>query len=339
MFNPYVTTLTIFFIHLFLAHAASTPKIGFEIETPQIDSSENFDPCNPWKKITATSKKSDKAMWDVQATAPLMLEGIQDLLIAAFRKEDHPLIIRDKSWMTKVVYVQKRWLDSKFFQELNGGSEWATKDVLGFLSLMLTNIKTAQELTANILQPSKRHALTTQGPKVLVWLMPRNYWTSVFSLVDKKLPKGVGLWAILEHLACYENTGDGKIKLDKNFCQGEKGNPQPNGKLQDRAWSLQGGRDPLSVKTWVESIISEPAGRPDALSVWDTKHFDGQIGAFDKYKIRFEPVLGSSPSRKVPLWEFRGLGMSLRADLPNRLAKIQSAVVNFHKKYPQEPTL
>ncbi|WQF84179.1 hypothetical protein CDEST_09193 [Colletotrichum destructivum] len=301
------------------------------------DSKGYRDNCNPWRKLAfpGVSKVSGKATWDVQATAPLMLEAVQDLLIAAFQKEDHPLVIKQKNWMKNLVYVQKNWFDSKYFQEATGGSDWATKDVIGFLSIMLTNIKEARELTASIFHPLIRKGISTQGPKTLVWLMPRNSWTSVFSLVKKKLPESVQLWAILEHLACYQNTKDGKLKLDKRFCRGTVDNPQPNGKLQDKTWSLKGGGDPLSVKTWVESIVSRPAGSLDALSEWDAKHFDGQIGAFDKLGKTLEQVLDSS--REVSLWEFRGLGYSRKADLPKRIDQIQGAVVKFHKRYPQEP--
>lgn len=141
-----------------------------------------------------------------------MLEAVQDLLIAAVQKEAHPLVIQDKNWSKNLVYVQKNWLDSKYFQEATGGSDWATKDVMGFLSIMLSNIKMARELTASVFHPARRNAYLTQGPKTLVWLMPRNSWTSVFSLVEKKLPKSVGLWEILEHLSCYQNTKDGKLR-------------------------------------------------------------------------------------------------------------------------------
>ncbi|KAH0427778.1 hypothetical protein CcaCcLH18_09484 [Colletotrichum camelliae] len=312
-----------------------------------IDTKQNFvikdfdgkpDPFNPWELFIfpGLSKLSDDAKWDVQATAPLMLEAVQDLLIAAVQKEAHPLVIQDKNWSKNLVYVQKNWLDSKYFQEATGGSDWATKDVMGFLSIMLSNIKMARELTASVFHPARRNAYLTQGPKTLVWLMPRNSWTSVFSLVERKLPESVGLWEILEHLSCYQNTKDGKLRLDKNFCKGMEDDPQPNGKLQDKAWSLKGGIDPLSVKTWVESIISQPAGSPDALSAWDAKHFDGQIGAFDELGKSFEQVLNSQ--REVSLWEFRGLGFSRKADLAERVTNIQSEVVKFHRKYPQEPT-
>ncbi|KAK1976827.1 hypothetical protein LZ30DRAFT_733573 [Colletotrichum cereale] len=290
---------------------------------------------NPWRRRYFPAVFSDKAKWDVQATAPLMLEAIQDLFVAAVQRKDHPLVIQDKDWSENLVYVQKNWFDSKYFQEVTEGSDWATKDVMGFLSIVLSNIKMAQELTASIFNPVKRKGRSTQGPKTLVWLMPRNYWTSVFSLVKKKLPEGVQLWEILEHLACYQNTKDEELKLDYNFCNGQKDDPRPNGKLQNKAWSLQGGGDPLPVKTWVESIVSRRFGSPDALSAWDAKHFDGQIGAFDRMQKSFEEVLESQ--RKVPLWEFRGLGMFLKADLSERVVKIQREIIKFHKKYPEEP--
>ncbi|KAK2050930.1 hypothetical protein LY76DRAFT_529514, partial [Colletotrichum caudatum] len=296
------------------------------------------DPYNPWRNLhfPIFTKKTTKAIWDMQATAPLPLEAIQDLLIALFKKEDHPLLIKDKKWMKTVVYVQKNWLDSKFFQETTDGSAWATKDVLGFLSLLLTNIKSARELTASWYRPTLRKGNKTQGPKILVWIMPRMYWTTVFHSIKAKMPKGVELWMILEHLACYQNTKDGRLQLDKNFCEGNVDDPQPNGKLKEKAWSLEGGLQPLTVKKWVTTIVSRPAKHPDALSEWDKRHFDGQIGAFDKLGKKFETVLGSD--REVPIWEFRALGGSRRKDLLKRMQAIQSAVVELHKKYPEEPT-
>ncbi|KAK2016140.1 hypothetical protein LZ32DRAFT_645301 [Colletotrichum eremochloae] len=296
------------------------------------------DPYNPWRIIDSDgfTKKTPKALWDLQVTAPLPLEAIQDLLIALFKREDHPLLIKDKNWMRNVVYVQKNWLDSKFFQEMTGGSAWATKDVMGFLSLLLTHIKSAQELTASRHSPTLRHAMRTQGPKILVWIMPRMYWTTVFHSIKHRMPQGVELWTILEHLACYRNSRDGGLWLDSDFCQGNVDDPKPNGKLKKKAWSLQRGRKPLRVQKWVTSIVTRPATHPDALSEWDEKHFDGQIGGFDKLGKKFETVLGSN--REVPIWEFRGLGVSWRKNLLERMLAMQSAVIELHKKYPEEPT-
>ncbi|KAJ0160994.1 hypothetical protein CTA2_6963 [Colletotrichum tanaceti] len=304
-----------------------------------INDYNSTNPCYSWEKYHyyfIYPKISHKATWDVQATAPLMLEAVQDLLVAHFRKEDHPLLPRNKKWMKNAVYVQENWLDSAYFQGAFGSSNWATKDVRGFLSIVLTNIKEARKLTASIFRPFKRFIISTQGPKVFVWLMPRHYWTSVFSLIEEKLPPNFQLWEVLEHLACYQNTKDGELKLDKRFCTGEVDNPQPNGELQDKTWSLWDDYDPLSVKRWVESIVNQPAGSPDALSAWDAKHFDGQIGAFDKLGKPFERVIDSR--REVPIWEFRGLRLTKKASLPGRLAEIQSEVIKFHRKYPQEPT-
>ncbi|KAK2043615.1 hypothetical protein LZ31DRAFT_467908 [Colletotrichum somersetense] len=166
--------------------------------------------------------------------------------------------------------------------------------------------------------------------------MPRHYWTSVFSLVSDKLPKCVKLWDILGHLACYRNTMDGQLELDGEFCEdtGDKRNPEPNGKLQIKAWSLKGGKDPLTVKEWVDSIDStSPDGpeHPDALTEWDEKHFDGQIGGFGRMGKPFENALGSE--RKVPLWEFRGLGQIKKGQVLEYLEAIQREVVDFHKIY------
>ncbi|KDN69458.1 hypothetical protein CSUB01_06652 [Colletotrichum sublineola] len=150
------------------------------------------------------------------------------------------------------------------------------------------------------------------------------------------MPQGVELWTVLEHLACYRNSRDGGLWLDSDFCQGNVDDPKPNGKLKKKAWSLQRGRKPLRVKKWVTSIVTRPATHPDALSEWDEKHCDGQIGGFDKLGKKFETVLGSN--REVPIWEFRGLGVSWRKNLLERMLAMQSAVIELHKKYPEEPT-
>ncbi|EFQ36746.1 uncharacterized protein GLRG_11892 [Colletotrichum graminicola M1.001] len=152
------------------------------------------------------------------------------------------------------------------------------------------------------------------------------------------MPKDVKLWDILEHLACYRNTMDGQLQLDKKFCDdtGDNRKPKPNGKLQKLAWSLEGGKDPLTVKEWIDSIQSTSTGGPDlpdALSEWDEKHFDGQIGGFSRLGKSFETALGSE--RKVALWEFRGLGDITESQMSKYLEAIQRQVVEFHKKYSE----
>ncbi|KAJ0159065.1 hypothetical protein CTA2_10377 [Colletotrichum tanaceti] len=290
-------------------------------------------PCNPWKKLIFSSRSS-KASWDVQATAPLMLEAVHDLLIAAFHREKTSTSNKDKTWMKNTVYVEKTWLKSEYFRTQTRGSDWATKDVLGFLSIMLTNIKNAQKLSAPFWRYYRRTALRTQGPKTLVWLMPRNSWKSVFSLVENKLPdQGETLWDILEHLACYQNTPNRELRLDTRFCAGTINNPKPNGKLEEKAW-VKKGYPSLSVKDWVNSIIN-PDETQDLLSKFDAEYYYGQIGAFDGLGKGFEHVLGSN--RPVSLWEFRGLGMSRTRELPDRLQDIRNAVVEFHEKYPEAP--
>ncbi|KAK1566436.1 uncharacterized protein LY79DRAFT_572082 [Colletotrichum navitas] len=295
------------------------------------------DVCNPWKPrqlFSALSKSPDKAIWNLQATAPLMLEGIQDLLTTAVKKERNPLV--GVSSRANLVYIQKSWIDSnQFLKEATGGSYWATQDMLGFLSVVSSTMRAATELSAPFYQPGRKF-LYSLGPKGLIWIMPRHYWTSVFSLVRDKMPKDVKLWDILEHLACYRNTVDGQLQLDERFCDdtGDKRKPQPNGNLQKLAWSLKGGKDPLTVKEWIDSIQSTSTNGhdlPDALSEWDEKHFDGQIGGFSRLGKPFETALGSK--RKIALWEFRGLGDITQSQISQHLEAIQVQVVKFHKRY------
>ncbi|KAJ0164117.1 hypothetical protein CTA2_1723 [Colletotrichum tanaceti] len=299
------------------------------------NSDKSLDDCNPWW-ILPYFRRVD---WVIHATAPLMLEAIQDLIISAFKGENHPLVPRNPQRRGNIVYVEKTWLNSAYFKKKKTASklDWATKDVLGFLSIVLTNTKNAQELSAPIWNPRLRNTRMVSGPKSLLWLLPRNNWVSVFSLVKDKLPEeGKQLWDMLEHLACYQNTRTGKLKLDKRFCEGTVDDPQPNGMLEKQAWSEEGGYPFLLVKDWVDSFVNNAAGGPDLLTKFDADHFDGQIGRFDELGKTFEHVLNSD--RPVTLWEFRSQGRLHETQLPRRLKEIRNAVVELHEKYPNEPT-
>ncbi|KAJ0162519.1 hypothetical protein CTA2_4429 [Colletotrichum tanaceti] len=302
-----------------------------EFTVRALDGTPESDVCNPWKKTFLSRFRRDE--WHVQATAPLMLEAIQDLLIAAFEGKKHPLLFSRKSPRRQdVVYVEKAWLNPIHFEELPGGINSVTKDVLGFLSIVLMNIKTAQVQEGLIWDERAKLGIPVAGPKVLGWIMPRNNWVSVFRLVQMRLPhRGSNLWNILEHLACYRNSKSGKLRLDERFCTGKVDNPKPNGELGKKSWARPGGYPYLLVKEWVDGF-SNPVGGRDLLSEFDATR---QIGGFDLVGKTMEHVRNSN--RPVAIWEFRELGVVRPKKLLDHLTTIQKAVLEFHEKYPNEP--
>ncbi|CAJ2502618.1 Uu.00g100120.m01.CDS01 [Anthostomella pinea] len=149
---------------------------------------------------------------------------------------------------------------------------WATKDVLGFFSIVLTYAKSAQEL--------KGAVLDAHGAKALVSFTPRVYWTTVYEDVKDKIPGS--LWDIINVLACYQFGSSEDVKLDEDYCGGSVEKPEVKGTLEKQAWKdADEGGEELSVKTWIESI--DQGERPDALSEFDQKYWDGSIGAFEAY--------------------------------------------------------
>ncbi|CAJ2504946.1 Uu.00g123400.m01.CDS01 [Anthostomella pinea] len=281
--------------------------------------------CNPWTKAFG-SDDSGRWSFDVQATGPMMLEGIQDVFASTVGSKGgeplHPLVIKDPEWRGEFRSVTKDWFQAQYFQQLPNGVQWVTQDVLGFLSAVVSNAKAAQKLEG----PAEN-----QGPKVLVGIMPRTYWTTIYEQVKDKFP--AKLWDIVNHLACYKlNDGGNQVELDHNYCDGTIKKPQIKGTLAKQGWvdSLAVENKQLLVKDWIESM--EAGTKPDALTKFDEENFGGQIGGF---KNRMEYVLDTA--REVPIWEFRALGWYKQADLRKKLDSIEESFITLHRKYPEKP--
>ncbi|KAK1953537.1 hypothetical protein LY78DRAFT_675155 [Colletotrichum sublineola] len=193
----FALSLTIYLLSLPFAQARK-PQIGFELESFDM-SIFNFD-CSDddyysMKGHLVNGQKGDNWFLGVDDTPA---KNWRLNLEYDIRYEiGNPEILKDIVEQVKesMVVVQndqgerdKSWVDSnQFLKEATGGSHWATKDVLGFLSLVLTNMKAARKLSAPIYQP-------------------------LFSLVRDKLPQDIKLWDLLEHLACYKNTMNDQLE-------------------------------------------------------------------------------------------------------------------------------
>ncbi|KAJ0160784.1 hypothetical protein CTA2_7291, partial [Colletotrichum tanaceti] len=292
------------------------------------DSNHNRPLCNPWKK--GSLSVSNIALWFVHTTAPLMLEAIQDLLIAAAKGEKHPLVSKSLvRLMRNVVYVEERWLYTvpPYFMGGTLNTNWATKDVLGFFSILLTNLKNSEDFRPMAEEEMDR-AQSTRNQWAM-WIKPRKDWDSVFIEVVDKLPeRGEGIWGILEHLACYKNTKSGALKLDERYCTGTVDEPVPTGKLMKKSWPANDIWRRYPAHVAIPGLVRQ--ARPYS-GVRQARPYSGVRGLESLY----EPVLDSR--RRVPVWELHHLGHFSRQRLLDPIKSVHRAVREFHRKYPNEP--
>lgn len=144
-----------------------------------------------------------------QVTAPMMLEGIYDLMVIGAKRELNPLQ-RDHEYLKETyALVTKDWFQSEFLSGLSGDQHgdplaWVTKDVLAFFSLLLSNAKMAGDLDD---LPFKH-----SSPKIMMPIMPRTDWTTIYKQIKHKIP-GNRLVDIIKVLACYKDEEqDGNIE-------------------------------------------------------------------------------------------------------------------------------
>lgn len=126
------------------------------------------------------------ALWLRQVTAPLPLEGINDLMRKATVGEGSPLLPWRKSHVT--------WVQSDFFQSSPGGltADKANEDVRGFLALVLSYAKAAE------------FASSEKSPKFLTSIMPRTDFVTMYNLIKEDI-NVESLSDVVEKLACYRN--------------------------------------------------------------------------------------------------------------------------------------
>lgn len=155
--------------------------------------------CKPWK-ITDTKVEPKDMEWDPQVTAPMPLEALYTLMkdqqayTADLGRKRTNIIngvatarIPVRGRTNHLVVVTKN-----YFKESPNGMDPDNldKDVLGFLSLVLSYAKAAHDLEKG------------ESPKLLITYMPRTDFNTIFAQVKARVPGD--LFKLIEHLACYK---------------------------------------------------------------------------------------------------------------------------------------
>ncbi len=116
--------------------------------------------------------------------------------------------------------------------------------------------------------------------------------------------------------------------LDSDYCTGTVTAPVPNAKMDGQTFSVtpsKGETQSLKVQDWIQSI--QDGTFPDKLSTLD-QAIDGSIGGL---RDALENVIDSSPSRAVPLFEFRRLAGVKLGDVESLVTKAENAIVAYHR--------
>ena len=139
----------------------------------------------------------DKLTFKSQVTAPMPLEGIQDLISSVAEGVSDIDRSTESSLLVKDGYVL---VTKEHFRHLNVNNDKLTDDVLGFFSLLLSYIKIDGDVVS-----------TSGSPKQLVNIMPRTYWTNIYAQVKDKAPvPPEKLLETVQQLACFRNDCEGK---------------------------------------------------------------------------------------------------------------------------------
>lgn len=161
-------------------------------------------------EVPPNKEEDQRIRWGVQATAPMPLEGIYHILlmtmIAKFDDEARanvpvevtaPLLLSPDYWNLRPVVVT----DDFFVSGINDiDITRLTGDVLGFLSLLLSWVKT-----------DKRRYTADQSPKLLFPIMPRTDWVGLYAQLSNRPPLG-DLYNLVRVLACFEYDSAGVLK-------------------------------------------------------------------------------------------------------------------------------
>ncbi|KAL8747738.1 MAG: hypothetical protein Q9190_000437, partial [Brigantiaea leucoxantha] len=251
-------------------------------------------------------------LFSVQATAPMPLEAIQDVLSKAAAEQTSPLIpsIRPNRG---VVLVTK-----DFFQSKPNGidPENVKDDVLGFFSLLLSYVKGASVLPQD------------QSPKNIISIMPRSDWSTLFKQVSSAVPGD--LYDLVKVLGCYRDYGDG-AEIDTMYCGGTTDKPEPNIKMDGQVFGISSSEESnsCSVEDWVRSIANGDS--PDKLSEAD-KLVDTQVGGLGS---ALENIVGTT--RAVPLFEFRNLDGVPAPRMQDKVTAIETEIQNYYMTSANAP--
>ncbi|PYI02674.1 hypothetical protein BO78DRAFT_410468 [Aspergillus sclerotiicarbonarius CBS 121057] len=269
---------------------------------------------NPWS--LSVGKDPVNSVWSRQITAPMPLGAINDLMKEA--KLHKPLT---SPLMTYANYKKqnKVWVNDFFFEENPGGLTKATgEDVRGFFSLLLSYAKAGSQVR------------NSESAKELTSIMPRTSFSKIYKLIESKLDKK-DLWTIVNKLACYENPmddADEYAAVDERYCSGHPGQTTINGKFEKLEINICYGSQacPVNVKAWIQGLAS---GK-DLLKDADKEMIDGQVGGYGDLT---EYRLGH-PNEQLALFEFRDLPSCKASEWKSCLEKAETAIVNYHKKFP-----
>ena len=142
-----------------------------------------------WKiNLPANPDDVDQVAWQPQVTAPMPLEGIQELIstVVGGQPPTSPLLNANGH-----VLVTK-----DFFKQIQVKPENLKDDVLGFFSLVISYIKADWDFG------------TSGSPKQLVNVMPRTDFTTIFtSQMKGKIPPS-SLYDVCKELVCFKKDGN-----------------------------------------------------------------------------------------------------------------------------------
>ena len=161
--------------------------------------------CKDWQVIQPTTQNAAAGLlWSVQATAPMSFKGISSLFQNVLDASDSGSYSRPAdsyvlpAFSNGIGKVGKPTVvTSDFFQAspngMTSGAMQSQTELLGYLSLLITYIKGAQNFG-------------DVSPKSVLWIMPRTDFTSMYNLV--KSPMQGNLLDLVQKLVCYTNEAD-----------------------------------------------------------------------------------------------------------------------------------
>ena len=132
--------------------------------------------------------------WSIQATVPMPLEAIHDIIGDGYSGKGSQLLSSiEPTNQGRIVYVTK-----DFFQASPNGmtSNSVKNDVLGFLSVVVSYVKSEKSIGPN---KSYKHSIS---------LMPRTDFVSIYNTIKGSIQGS--LYDLVKVLTCYRNTEEGK---------------------------------------------------------------------------------------------------------------------------------
>ncbi|KAK4690448.1 hypothetical protein P7C71_g6347, partial [Lecanoromycetidae sp. Uapishka_2] len=271
--------------------------------------------------IDSPSKGQDPETleWAPQITAPMPLEGLYSLMKEQLTDPDLDSRNDLDGFPTQEDGNGDGYLivvTQKYFQSNTNGIDGSkvTDDVLAFCSLVLSYAK----LASISLGP-------TQSPKLFTTFMPRTEFTTIYTMVENKIPGD--LFTLFNSLACY-TTENGNVVVDSTYCSGPPASPRSNNKFG--ALGFKNPYASVNIKSWIQGI-GDKSPTPDLLSAFD-KSIDGSIGGLG---TQTEKMWNSQ--RSVPLFEFRDLLETPTSGFETFMDKVDTSIQALHRTFANPP--